>query len=97
MEPMLHASSSYQVGTQGSTDRARTTTPGGQNEDGHRARGESGSSDFTALGGKKNHSHSPLIPDKHSGSSVFVKGLTQGIVYGSILTALLLFFLVLLT
>uniref|UniRef100_G1M6S3 SIGLEC family like 1 n=1 Tax=Ailuropoda melanoleuca TaxID=9646 RepID=G1M6S3_AILME len=38
-----------------------------------------------------------LLPDKHSGSSVFVKGLTQGIVYGSILTALLLFFLVLLT
>ncbi|XP_044116429.1 SIGLEC family-like protein 1 [Neovison vison] len=37
-----------------------------------------------------------LLPDKHSGSSVFVKGLTQGIVYGSIISALFFFFLVLL-
>ncbi|XP_032181653.1 SIGLEC family-like protein 1 [Mustela erminea] len=37
-----------------------------------------------------------LLPDKHSGSSVFVKGLTQGIIYGSIISALFFFFLVLL-
>lgn len=53
MESMLHVSSYYQVGTQGSTDWVRISTPGDQNEDGRRARGKSGSSDFTALGGKK--------------------------------------------
>ncbi|XP_077699749.1 SIGLEC family-like protein 1 [Canis aureus] len=38
-----------------------------------------------------------LLPDKHSGSSVFMKGLAQGIVYGSIVSTLFFFFLVLLT
>nr|XP_012421193.1 PREDICTED: SIGLEC family-like protein 1 [Odobenus rosmarus divergens] len=38
-----------------------------------------------------------LLPDKHSDSNVLVKGLTQGIVYGSIISTLFFFFLVLLT
>uniref|UniRef100_A0A8C0MDR7 SIGLEC family like 1 n=1 Tax=Canis lupus familiaris TaxID=9615 RepID=A0A8C0MDR7_CANLF len=33
-----------------------------------------------------------LLPDKHSGSSVFMKGLAQGIVYGSIVSTLFFFF-----
>ncbi|XP_019489718.1 PREDICTED: SIGLEC family-like protein 1 [Hipposideros armiger] len=37
-----------------------------------------------------------LIPDKNSVSKVFMKGLVQGIVYGSIASALFFFFLVLL-
>ncbi|XP_039100285.1 SIGLEC family-like protein 1 isoform X2 [Hyaena hyaena] len=37
-----------------------------------------------------------LLPDKHSVYSVFMKGLTQGIVYGFIASALFFFFLVLL-
>ncbi|XP_014653071.1 PREDICTED: SIGLEC family-like protein 1 [Ceratotherium simum simum] len=37
-----------------------------------------------------------LIPDKNSVSNAFMKGLIQGIVYGSIASALLFFFLVLL-
>ncbi|XP_012498459.1 PREDICTED: sialic acid-binding Ig-like lectin 5 [Propithecus coquereli] len=37
-----------------------------------------------------------LVPDKNSVSRVFMKGLIQGIVYGAIAVALLLFFLVLL-
>ncbi|KAF3814914.1 hypothetical protein GH733_017190, partial [Mirounga leonina] len=36
-----------------------------------------------------------LLPDKHSDSSAFVKGLTQGIVYGSIVSTLFFFFLIL--
>ncbi|XP_073913463.1 SIGLEC family-like protein 1 [Castor canadensis] len=37
-----------------------------------------------------------LIPDKNSLSSVFLRGLVQGVVYGAIASALLFFFLVLL-
>lgn len=38
----------------------------------------------------------PFISDKSSVSSVFLRGLIQGIVYGAIASALFLFFLVVL-
>lgn len=91
MESMLPGSSWYQVRGQRSSDRTGGPArgPGWYQTENRRKR-------VIVWKPQDNLTLFPVISDKSSLSSVFMRGLIQGVVYGAIASSLLFFFLVVL-